>query len=70
MIKNKKLKTLLLSNNNFKDQGAKNIAEVLQFYSFPIENLDLSCNNIGDKGGLEFAKCFASNTSLITVNLR
>lgn len=39
-------------------------------YSFSIEHLDLSQNNINDRGGIEFAKHFANNYSILTLNLR
>ena len=42
LLKNKTLKTLLVSNNNLKDQGLINFADVINFYTFALENLDVS----------------------------
>lgn len=50
VVKNKKLRTLNLSYNRFGDEGLQNFTDIIFVYSFPVEHLDLSSNNITDKG--------------------
>lgn len=69
-MKNRKISTLLLSNNDIGDTGMKAFGEAMANYSFNVEHLDLSFNEISDKGAMLFAKNFGFNNSLITLNLR
>lgn len=61
LMKNNKLLTLLLSNNDIGDGGMRAFGEALSNYQFNVEHLDLSYNNITDKGALMFAKFFGFN---------
>eukprot|EP00350_Pseudokeronopsis_sp_OXSARD2_P012046 CAMPEP_0170559604 /NCGR_PEP_ID=MMETSP0211-20121228/43928_1 /TAXON_ID=311385 /ORGANISM="Pseudokeronopsis sp., Strain OXSARD2" /LENGTH=194 /DNA_ID=CAMNT_0010872837 /DNA_START=596 /DNA_END=1180 /DNA_ORIENTATION=- len=69
LLKNRSLKTLLLSTNNLCDEGIVNFADVISFFSFALENLDLSNNFITDKGAVKFAKQLRKNQNFLSINL-
>ncbi len=42
---------------------------MINFYTFSLEHIDLSNNNISDIGGVEFARQLKKNMNLISINL-
>ena len=58
-------KYLILSKNNFGHPGACSIAEVLSLVDYPLSSLDLSENQIGYVGGLEFIDLFNKNANKV-----
>lgn len=63
------LESLILSHNNIKDRGAKDLAKALET-NRSIKKLDLSYNLISDSGAIEVANMFFSNSTLETVDFR
>lgn len=69
-MKNKKLRTLLLSGNLIGDIGLGNFSEFIGYGSFSLEHMDFSCNGITDEGASTLGRSLQSNKSLLTVILR
>ena len=69
LAKNRKLKNLMIANNNINDNGLYHISEVLGSNS-SLEHFDLSKNTISDEGIIAFSKALSYNRSLVTINLR
>ena len=57
-----------MSGNNFHEEGAASIAEVLQS-SGVMNSLKLSINSIGARGLQSIAEALITNTSLVELNL-
>ena len=63
-----KVKSLQLSNNNLGDAAAKGIAEALETNT-SLTQLTLHNNSIGSDGGFAFAKALAYNETLVSLYL-
>ena len=70
LTKNRKLRTLLLSNNNIFDEGLIRLGQTIGMSSLGLEHLDVSNNTLTDEGVIDFAKNLAENRALITLNLK
>lgn len=70
LISNHKIKDLNLSRNSINDTGIEVLIKPLSGPSCMIETLDLSDNDICDKGGMLIAKWLQTNRSLIRLNLK
>lgn len=70
LIKNKRLKTLLLAGNELGDIGLGYFADYLEYNSFVIEHLDFSNNTITDEGAETFARNLGQNKHLLTINFQ
>lgn len=69
LLRNRKLKSLMLSNNTFLDEGLDYLSDVIDQNS-SLEHLDLSKNTLSDLGILPFSNSLSRNRSLVTLNLR
>lgn len=70
LSKNRKLRTLLLSQNNFTDQGIFQIARSINKPGFNLEHLDVSKNAITEEGLAVFSEFLVDNRSFLTLNFR
>lgn len=70
LIKNKRLKTLLLSGNDLGNNGVSQFSEYLAYTSFNLEHLDFSNNDITDLGAEGIARNLGGNRHLLTLNLQ
>jgi Ran GTPase-activating protein (RanGAP) involved in mRNA processing and transport len=70
LTKNRKLRTLLLSNNNIFDEGLISLGQTVGMSSLGLEHLDVSNNSINNEGVIDFARNLAENRALITLNLK
>jgi len=64
---NVNLKEVYLRGNAFSDKDIEHFAEVMK--EFRLSQFDLSCNSIGEKGGLLLGNAIAANESLEMLNL-
>jgi Ran GTPase-activating protein (RanGAP) involved in mRNA processing and transport len=60
----------MITGNNIGDKGIKHISDVIASVTFPLENLDISNNNISNSGGILFSKALSKNSSLLRLNMQ
>ena len=70
MAGNRKLRTLLIPNNNIGDEGFDAFTDAIVQPGFYIEHFDLTNNNISDLSAIDFSKALAFNKSFLTLNMR
>lgn len=70
MAGNRKLRTLLIPNNNIGDDGFYPFTDAIIQPGFYLEHFDITNNNISDLSAIDFAKNLAFNKSFLTLNLR
>lgn len=63
LINSQSLKTLILYGNQFGVEGARNLADGLK-QNGSLEQLDLGCNRIRNKGASAIAESILSNNSV------
>jgi len=72
LSKNSCLKTLIVADNHFGDEGLEYFTKEIIFEygnHFTLTNLDLSFNFFSDKSGVKFANALSQNKTITTLKL-